>query len=312
MAEEPAPLLRLAGASVVSADGSRVGPLDAEARGDRLGLIGDWSACFRLLENRARLEAGRAELCGVPFGDALRRGVVGLAPLDPALPERWTVQDYLRESARLLGRGRAFAEEKAHAALRRFELQYLAKRRLGALRTAERRVVTIVNAHLGEPPILCLEAPLDRLEDAPAGYVEATLERACQGRIALISALAPAALGRERALLERSQSVLVRAHDEILTRGPLDLLPKAPSRLLLTVSEGADAFARALTYLGLHPQRLGPVGALFALCAPGPETAFERFLVELDDPTLRARIIEASRSVGATLIEMRPADNTQE
>jgi hypothetical protein len=313
MAEQPAPLLLLARARVVLADGSEVGPLDAEVRsGDRLGLVGNWSACFRLLEGRARLASGSAELCGVPFEQAVRRRVVGLAPLDAVLPPRWTLRNYLHESARLLGRGRTFAERKTEEALQRFDLHYLAKRRLGSLRLAERRVLAIVNAHLAEPPILCCEAPLDRLEDAPAGYVEAMLERACEGRLAVISAVAPGALGRERALLERSHGLLWLDRNQITAQDPRKLDRAPPSHLLLTVSEGADAFARTLSELGLHPRRLGAVDALYALCAPQPDTAFERFLVEPGDSELRQRIVEASRSAGVTLLEMRPVYDSED
>lgn len=308
MTTGPAPLFRLARASLVCADGSLVGPLDAEVGGEveRLGLVGDWSACFRLLEGRARLSQGSAEVVGVPLERALARGVVGLLPLDPPLPERLTALGYLTESARLLGRGRAFASERARAALSAFEVEHLARRPLGALGTAERRVLGIANAVLGEPPLLCFEAPLDRLDDAPAAYVEKALERARAGRLSIVSAFALEALGRERALLERSARLLLLKRGELRSSTPSELEQPANSQLLLTVSANAEAFAERLRALGLSPTPLGHVDALFALVAPSEGASIERFAVAQADTESKARIIEAALDAGAPLLEMRP------
>jgi ABC-type Na+ transport system ATPase subunit NatA len=305
MTEGPAPLFRLARASFALGDGSSVGPLDAQVTGERLALIGDWSGYFRLLEGRAQLTQGSAEIMGVPVSESLARGVVGFAPLDLPLPARLTALAYLTESARLLGRGRAFAQSRAQATVRLFELEHLARRQLGTLRVAERRVLAIAAAALGEPPVLCFEAPLERLDDAAAAYVEAALERAREGRLSLVSALELPALGRERALLERSERWLVLEHGEARPRGPFDAEPP-PSHLLLTVSERAAAFAEALRALGLEVTSLGHVDALFALLTPSPETAFERFLVVLPSAESRQQIIAASLESGAPLLEMRP------
>lgn len=303
----PAPLLRLARACTVFADGTQVGPLDAEAVGEHLGLVGDFSACFRLLEGRAELLSGSAEVAGVPLREALARGVVGFAPLDPPLPVQLTALAYLEESARLLGRGRAFAQQRARDTVKKFELEHLTRRSLGTLRVAEKRVLVLASAALGAPPVLCCEAPLDRLDDVAAAYVESALERARSGRLSIVSVLSLEPLGRERALLERSDRLLSLDNGEIEAGAPHQLDAAPATELVLTVSAKGDAFAEALSALGLRPTRLGAVDALLALAAPGLHTSFERFLVELPNPELRQQILAASLATGAPLVEMRPA-----
>jgi ABC-type Na+ transport system ATPase subunit NatA len=314
MSDGPAPLLRLARAAITFADGTQVGPFDAVTSGcEHLGLIGDFSGIFRVLDGRAKLTAGTAEVMSVPLSEALGRGVVGFAPLDPPLPAKLTVLAYLEESARLLGRGRAFAEQGARDTLKRFELEHLARRAVGTLRVAEKRVLLLASAALGAPPVLCAEAPLSRLDDAAMAYVEIALERARAGRLSIVSALSLEALGRERALLERSRQLLVLAGDQIEPRTPAESDAERSSRLLLTVCGSADSFIEALEALGLRPTRLGSVDALLALSAAQSNSDFQRILVELPQPeqpeaqrALKQRIVTSALEAGAALVEMRP------
>lgn len=305
MAAEPAALFRLARATVALESGAIVGPLDASVTGTSLALVGDWSAAFRLLEGRARLVSGAAEIMGVPLSAALARGVVGFAPLVLPLPERLSALAYLTESARLLGRGRVFAEARSSDIIRRFELQHLAHRPLATLRAAERRVLAIASAALGEPPVLCFEAPLHRLDDAAAAYVEQALERAREGRLSLVSALELPALGRERALLERAERTLTLKDDSLYDLDPVEL-ESPPTHWLVTVAERADAFVARLRALGFDAKPFGHVDALFALVTPTPETAFERFLIALSSPEAQQQILAASLEAGAPLVELRP------
>ncbi|HWA77187.1 MAG TPA: hypothetical protein VG937_32855 [Polyangiaceae bacterium] len=313
MSDGPAPLLRLARACIVSADGTQLGPLDAEVKGEQLALIGDFSPVFRLLEGRATLSAGSAEIMGVPLTQALARGVVGFAPLDPPLPPRLSALAYLEESARLLGRGRAFAEQSARDIVKKFELEHLTRRALSTLRVAEKRVLLLASAALGAPPVLCAEAPLDRLDDAAMLYVETALERARAGRLSIVSAISLDALGRERALVERSPELLALAGDHVEVRSAQELDAERSAGLLLTVCSAVGPFIEALGALGLSAKRVGNVDALLALSTARPDSDFQRVLVELPERqepearrALRQRIVAAALEAGAPLVEMRP------
>lgn len=298
------PLFQLSAARLRLRDGSELALDDAEARGNRLALAGEWTPWFELLAGEAALVSGRAELAGVDVRQATARGVIGFAPLDPPLPARWKLRRYVLESAALVGRGRAFAKQSAAETIERFELGHLANRELGALRTAERRVLAIANAALAQPPIVVCERPLDRLDDAARAYVETALERALRGRLAVVSVADIDELGRERALLERFDALLVARGGSIEPR-PISALGAEDARtLLVTVAANGGAFLRELSSRGVQARLVGRVDALLAFLPGFVDTTFERFRLQSADETARAVVVQASLASEAPIVEL--------
>jgi ABC-type sulfate/molybdate transport systems ATPase subunit len=300
------PLFELEQARVGRAGGSIWGPFTARADGARLALLGDFSPWFAALAGVAPLASGRALLAGAAVTTALRAQVAGYAPLDPAFPPRWTVRAYLQNSASLLGRERRATSALVDELIVRFELAHLASKELASLRVAERRVISIAAATLGEPAVICCEAPLDRLDNAAQAYVEAALERAIAGRGSVVSIWRLPGLGRERALAERADAVLALDAGQLRVLDPAALQNATVSRFILTVRKNAAALGEALQTAGLSVERLGNVGAYRALELGDDD--FQRLRVG-GQATRGARpILDAAAAVDASIVELVPDD----
>ena len=303
-ATAPPPFL-LQAAKLRLCDGTELELPDANVAAQRLALVGDWTAWFDLLAQRAALVQGRAELAGRPLPRALREGVVGLAQCDPPLPAAWTVKSYLVECASLAGRKRREAKRLAEETLAAFELRHLAQRLMSSLRHAERRVACIAGAVITSPQLLCCELPLHRLDGAAQAYAAAALERAANGRALVFSLSRAPELGPERALLDRADSVLMLQRRSLSARSAADL-PSRASRLLVSVSSNGDGFARALAARGLRAaSAVSPdVFAVFS-----KDTArFERFEVTGSSERLSEDALAAAFEADAVIVELLAAD----
>src|SRR5690554_5749915 len=117
--------------------------IDAE----RAALIGQVSPLLRLFSGGAEITAGQGSVCGQARSDLER-------------PPKFTVLDYLVESARLLGVSQRQAEALARAAIDGLGLGQIAARPLERSSLPERRALSIAHARLGEPKVLVVESPL--------------------------------------------------------------------------------------------------------------------------------------------------------
>jgi hypothetical protein len=297
------PLFTLESARVVLPDGTRLPALSAQAAGTRVGLIGPWDFWFRLLGRELALAGGVAEVAGIPLSRALAGGRVGFAPLDPPLPPRWTFRRYLRESAALRYPRGPSSDRVARDLLAHYGLDVMGNRRLDSLNHVERRTLSIVHATLGQPEILCCEAPLARLDDPAHDYIEGLLERAFEGRRIVVSALDPS--GRERALLDRAQVVLRLGADySVVSLSPSALVQGR--QVLVTVSRRGSEFLEALADRGIPAQPVGTVGALSALLGAERGEQGQRFSVTLPEAGVTQSLFAAAVEAGAPLVELTP------
>lgn len=305
---ETSPLLALSAARLVLPDGSRLPELSAEAHGRCVALIGAWSPFFRLLTGEASLAGGQATILGSKASAAVRSGLVGLLLCDPPLPRSWTAGRYLIESGRLLGWRKPRAIQRARELLERFQLTHLTARPLGSLPFVERRALLVAHATLGDPRVVCAEAPLDRLEGDAAAYVGARLELALEHRSAILHFPSPAVLGPERALIDRADRVLVFALGQVQDHHKSPSVPAQGGPMLITVTRHAAAFSVELADRGLMASPVGHLAALLPALATPEGAELARFLVQLPDLFDTKRVLEASRSAGAPLVEMRPLE----
>lgn len=307
-ATSDAPLLVLSGARLELADGTRLPELEATVSGRRIALIGSWSPFYRLLAGEIRLAGGRALILGSPAAKVVRNGTAGLALSDPPLPRTWTATRYLAESGRLLGWAKQKAEVRARELLTSFELAHLTTRTLASLPVVERRVLLIAHATLGDPKVLCVEAPFDRLDADAAAYVNARLERALEGRSGIVHFPAPSLLGPERAFIDRAEGVLVLAGGHVIVNAPAKRASPSSTRVLVTVTRHAGAFRARLETQGLSVLPAGHLAALLPLLTTPENAELARFLVELPAPLDTSGILEASRAAEAPLVELSPLD----
>ncbi len=294
--------LRLDAARLRYANGSLVGPLSLSTSAERVALVGDFGALFRLLSNRATLESGSVTLLDLPSDAALSTGVAAVVPLDLPLPAAWTCERYLGESAGLLGLARSAARERAHAALARFELGAFARRTLGSLAVHDRRALGIVRATLSDPKLILCEAPLAGLPTSAQRLLSMALERT--GCALVVSFHEVPRFGLEHALFESCGEYFVHELGA-LRRFELDELEAAPS-LSVMVAENADAFERELALRDVSATRIGQVDLAYAFVYGERQTGCVRFTVQAPDAFARRKLLEASVAASATLLEIRP------
>jgi ABC-2 type transport system ATP-binding protein len=249
------------------------------------------------------LVGGTAEVGAIPVTRALSSGRVGVALLDPPLPPRWTFQRYLRESAALRYPRGLSPKKVASDLLAQYGLSVMANRRLDSLNQVERRTLSVVHATLGQPEVICCEAPLSRLDDVAQDYIEGLLERAFEGRRAVVSVLDPS--GRERTVLDRTQVILRLGPD-------YSIVPVEPSALahgrhvLVTVSRRGAQFVEALRDRGIVAQEIGPVEALSVVLGAEGSGQSRSFSVHLAEAGVTQSVFAAAVEAGAPLVELSP------
>jgi predicted ABC-type transport system involved in lysophospholipase L1 biosynthesis ATPase subunit len=283
---------------VARADGTLSDALTVAAAGPTVALIGQFAPLFALLSGEATLASGRAELLGVSARLAVARGEVGFAPLDPLLPPTWTVERYFIESAQLSGMERARATRAAREVADRFELSTRARHHLKDLLLIERRALVLAAATLGNPPVLCAQAPLTRLDVAGQLYLANVLRRAGEGRHAIVSALELAPSGPERGLVDGADQLVW----EPGAQGNVSAA-SAGRRLTLAVLAQRDALCAALTERGVRFESL-PLDPLLLGLAPEAGASACRLLVELSEGTTKSDVVRLTVEQGAPLVEL--------
>jgi predicted ABC-type transport system involved in lysophospholipase L1 biosynthesis ATPase subunit len=278
-----------------------LGQLTLRSDAERLALLGDWSALFRLLAGEAELSAGSLTIGGVAVPLGVEQGAVGLMRLDPVLPPAWSAEQFLATSAELCGAPAKSAASAAFQLLERLGLAELAARRLAHLQLAERRALLVAHAALTDPLVLCLEEPLVGLDTHAEHTVLAVIERASAGRRLIVAVGDPEASGPTRRLV---QSCGERFG---LAAGVAVALPAqsaAVSRVTATVCRNHQAFAAALAARGLNAHPTHEAGVLGSLTSPLAGPCW-RYLVELSSEST-APVLDAALETEAGLVELIP------
>jgi len=275
--------------------------LELTSHAERLALLGDWSALFRLLSGEAELAAGTLTIAGSPLPLGVEQGKVGLMRLDPLLPGTWSAEQFLASSAELAGTSAKSAAKLAFETLGRLGLGGLAARRLAHLQLAERRALLLAHALLTEPRVLCLEQPLLGLDTHAEEAVLGVLERACAGRRLIVAVGDPALSPGSRQLVRSCTERLRLAAGVVLPE--LGDAPRA-SHVTATVCRNHRAFAAALNQRGLNAHATHEAGMLNALTSPLAGPCW-RYLVELPAGST-APILDAALETEAGLVELIP------
>ncbi len=275
--------------------------LELTSSAERLGLLGDWSALFRVLSGEAELSAGSLRLAGSPVPLGVEQGVIGLMRLDPLLPGTWSAEEFLASSAELSGSPIKAAQKLAFQTLEQLGLTSLAARRLAHLQLAERRALLVAHAVLTNPVLLCLEQPLAGLDTPAEEAVLAVIERASAGRRLVVAVSDPELSPGSRQLV-RSCTERLRLAAGIVIPEPEDL--PAWSRVTATVCRNHQAFAAALGARGITAHATHEAGILNALTSPLAGPCW-RYLVELPDGST-APVLDAALEAEAGLVELIP------
>ncbi len=269
---------------------------------ERMALLGDWSPLFRLLAGEAVLAAGTLTLCGCPASEGVQRGRIGLARLDPLLPNVWSAEHFLAASAELSGLNPRAARRAVSATFDKLGLGGLGARRLGHLQLGERRALLVAHALLTDPQVLCLEQPLLGLDTTAEELLLSIIERATQGRRLVVSLSDPSSSPGERELM-RAASAVFRLEAGVVLPEPREL-PRS-GRVAVTICRNHEAFSAALQARKLRAHPSHEAGILNALTSAGVGPAW-RYLVELDGDSTSA-ILDAALETEAGLVELIPS-----
>ncbi|HEX2876919.1 MAG TPA: hypothetical protein VHP33_36955 [Polyangiaceae bacterium] len=278
-----------------------VARLELTSSAERLALLGDWSALFRLLSGEAQLAGGSLRVAGADVPLGVVQGTVGLMRLESLLPGTWTSEQFLASSAELAGTPAKAAPKLAFETLEQLGLIELASRRLAHLPAAERRAVLIAHAVLTNPRVLCLEDPLVGLDTHAENCVLAVIGHASADRRLLVAISDPELSPGARQLVRSCTERLRLAAGVVFPE--LDDKP-ATSRVTATVSRNHQAFAAALSARGLTHHATHEAGMLNALTSNAAGPCW-RYLVELPEGS-SAPILDAALETDAGLVELMP------
>lgn len=275
--------------------------LELTSHAERVALLGDWSALFRLFSGEAELAGGTLHVAGVSVPLGVEQGKVGLMRLDPLLPGTWSGEQLLSNSAELAGTPKKAASKLAFRTLEQLGLAGLAARRLAHLPLAERRALLVAHAVLTDPRVLCLEQPLLGLDTHAEQAVLGVIERACSGRRLLVAVSDPELSPGSRQLVHSCTERLRLSAGVVLPE--LDNAPAA-ARVTATVCRNHQAFAAALGQRGLTARATHEASMLDALTSPVAGPCW-RYLVELPAGST-APILDAALETEAGLVELIP------
>lgn len=257
--------------------------------GGSLVISGETTALMSALAGVEPVRAGQLLLRGRDVGQREHLEIVGLAPLDPPLPPKWTALDYLAWSARLVGAPKSTARRLASDALGTLAATSLSETRLDALGIAERRVLVLAHAIVTAPKVLIAAMPLAGLSGAAAEYVLRAFERATRDRAWIASVTRLDAASPEYALVAKAEGFLRFGAGRLLQ-----------TEKLARGSQGATGYFLSV---GAHAERLRSLLAMQGIELQGGPA---QFWVRLPEGASTDAILAASIEAEAPIVQLSP------
>ncbi|MGO9833761.1 MAG: hypothetical protein ACLP1X_06065 [Polyangiaceae bacterium] len=156
--------------------------LSVTSTGDHVVVLGAASALFEAAAGLRAAARGHLRVEGRAPIEAVRAGVTAGAPLDPPMPPRWTVRQYVTWSARLAGHPRGVANDLAGDAISRMALGAMGGTKLGKAAAAVRRATVLAAALATGATTLLVEDPLTGLPPDALPLFARTTARALADR----------------------------------------------------------------------------------------------------------------------------------
>jgi ABC-type multidrug transport system ATPase subunit len=275
----------------VDVDGSpALDGLSLATTGERVLVLGAARALFDAASGLRGVRRGELAVDGLSPRAAARDGRVACAPLDPPVPPRWTLMQYVTWSARLAGHSRTDGRRMADGALELMQLGSSAGARLGAASLSLRRATVLAAALATGAPALLLDDPLVALPDEAARSLARVIARALADRRSVVFA---GRIALESPLALAADEALVIDRSEVVAQGAPAELAAAERTLALRVEGDVAAFASAVEGLGGR-----------ATVTPGVAPPVH-VRVELGSVTPRD-LLRVAAEAGAVIMELRP------
>ena len=260
--------------------------LTLRTTGQRVLLLGAPHTLFEALAGLRPVMRGSLRVRGVATATAVGDGIVAAAPLDPALPPKWTALEYVTWSARLSGRSTSDARTLARDAIARVQLGAIAAQPLARMVPHARRGVAVAAALATAPQVMIVEDPLANLPEEIAhtwagilvSALEATPWVVLASRIALTSPLTLA-----------TDEALVVSGSRVDAQGPPAEIAAADHRFVARIHGSLEALGARLAERGA---RMDVRGA--------------QVLLDLGDSVTSADLLRMAGEADVAIVEMVP------
>lgn len=254
--------------------------------GDRVLVLGAPRALFESLTGLRPVVRGALNIRGSAATTATREGLVAGAPLDPALPAKWTALEYVTWSSRLAGHSAGDARSLAKEAMARVQLGPLATLPLARLVTHARRAVVLAAALATDAAVLVVDDPLATLPEEVARtwariLVQALEERSWIVLASRVSLTSPLAMNADEAL--------VVSASRVDAQGPPAEIAAADRRFVARIHGSLESLGKRLAERGA---RMDIQGA--------------QVVLELGDSVTTAELLAMCAEADVTLVEMIP------
>jgi ABC-type taurine transport system ATPase subunit len=253
---------------------------------DHALVLGAPRALFEATCGLRPVVRGALRVLGRPASVAGREGLVAGAALDPPLPPKWTVRDYVIWSSRLAGHTKRDARKLADDAIARVQLGALAKSTLDRLIPHARRGVVLAGALATDAPVIAIEDPLATLPEEIARtwariLVHALEESSWLVFAARVSLTSPLAMSAEEALIVSSS--------RLEAQGPPAEIAAKDRRFVARIHGPLEALGARLTERGASMDVQGA-----------------QVVLDLGESLTTAELLGLCAEVEATVVEMVP------
>jgi len=264
--------------------------LSVTSTAERLLVLGAAAALFEAAAGLRPVARGELRVEGrVPI-EAVRARVVAGAPLDPPMPARWTVKQYVTWSARLAGHPRGVARDLAGDAMSRMALGALVRTKLGKALTSVRRATVLAAALATGATTLLMEDPITGLPAETVPSFARVLARALADRRSILFA---GRLPLESPLALAADEAVVVVGSSVAAQGAPAEIAAADRALSVRVAGDVRAFTGALTAAGGR------------VLDGADGVARSRVSVDLG-PLATHDLLRIAEASGAVVLELRP------
>lgn len=191
--------------------------------GRAVAVLGAPRALFEACAAMRPVTSGTLRIRDLSPSDAAKRALAAGAPLDPELPAKWTVREYLRWSARLVGHDASHAARNAEGALELLRIEREASTTLGAAPVHIKRATVIGAAIATGAELVFVEDPSPGLPDDLARSLSRFVAQALDERAFVLFAgrlplTSPFAHRTEEAFMYQNGTMVGGAPAELATR----------------------------------------------------------------------------------------------
>jgi ABC-type multidrug transport system ATPase subunit len=220
--------------------------LSLATNGERVLVLGAPRALFEGAAGLRPTRRGELRIEGMAPLAAVRARLAAGAPLDPPLPPRWTVAQYVTWSARLAGHGARDAARLAGDALDALQLGSSAVTKLRLAPLAMRRATVIAAALATAAPAILLDDPLTALPEDAARSFARVLVRSLDAPPRRRAVVFAARIPLESPLSLAADEALVIDGSHVSAHGPPAEVAAQDKTVALRVEGDVAAFARAV------------------------------------------------------------------